>query len=89
MVRPKKQKVETNNSKASKSVPLKSNERFKVEPIKGLNDWIIVTDTKYRIIYELNPNNIDTTLKQRPLENVSMCVLKQAKDDFDEYIKEI
>jgi hypothetical protein len=34
MGRPKKTQ---SNEKVSKSVPLKSNERFKAEPIKGLN----------------------------------------------------
>lgn len=86
MGRPKKAQSSDKVSKI-KSTPLKSNERFMVNDISGMNGWKSIVDTKYNIIYEFEDGNFEKTKKQRPLENISALICRQSMNDVTEFIK--
>jgi hypothetical protein len=86
MARPKKtadKSVERVNEKKTECV-IKSNDRYKVEPIDGINNMVSVKDTKYDVIFEYNL--ADKTSKVRPLKDINSGILKQAILDFDVFV---
>ena len=86
MARPKKtadKSVERVNEKKTEC-EIKSNDRYTVEPIKGVNGFISVKDTKYDVIFEYNL--ADKTSKVRPLKDTTSGILKQSILDFDVFV---
>ena len=86
MARPKKtadKPVERVNEKKTEC-SIKSNDRYKVEPIEGIDNIISVKDTKYEIIFEYNIT--EKTSKIRPLKDITNGILKQAVLDFDMFV---
>ena len=63
---------------------IKSNDRYTVEPINGVNGFVSVKDTKYDVIFELNL--ADKTSKVRPLKYISSGILKQSILDFNVFV---
>ncbi len=86
MARPKKtadKSVERVNEKETEC-EIKSNDRYKVEPIEGIDNIISVRDTKYEIIFEYNLT--EKTSKIRPLKDTTRGILKQAVLDFNMFV---
>ena len=86
MARPKKtadKSVERVNEKKTEC-EIKSNDRYTVEPINGVNGFVSVKDTKYDVVFELNL--ADKTSKIRPLKDTTSGILKQAILDFNMFV---
>ena len=86
MARPKKtadKSVERVDEKKTEC-EIKSNDRYTVEPINGVNGFVSVKDTKYDVIFELNLE--DKTSKVRPLKYISSGIMKQAILDFNMFV---
>jgi hypothetical protein len=76
--------VKTVKSSVTK-LNLKADSRFKPEGIPGMDGWMLITDTKYSIIYEFKPGNFDKC-RQRPLVDYPQNILRQSLIDVQEYI---
>ena len=64
---------------------IKSNDRYKVESIKGVDDILSITDTKNNIVFEYKV--ICNTYNLRPLNEISHGDLKQSINDFNMFIE--